>query len=112
MPRKRRGPSAGGDTPDAARRELWCCIGTITTRILAVDLLQKQPAQSINSRLGCSVKAIGSADPVEEVKVGFENRRRLRISAEPRSQWLITRCQKQPAVRDLVAPQPPDSCRK
>jgi hypothetical protein len=38
------------------------------------------------------VKAIGSADPVEEVKVGFENRRRLRISAETRSQWLITRC--------------------
>jgi hypothetical protein len=49
-------------------------IGTITTRILAVDLLQKQPAQSINSRLGCFVKPIGSADPVEEVKVGFENR--------------------------------------
>jgi hypothetical protein len=37
-------------------------------------LLQKQPAQSINSRLGCFVKPIGSADPVEEVKVGFENR--------------------------------------
>jgi hypothetical protein len=63
MPRTRLRPSAGGDT-----------IGTITTRILAVDLLQKQPAQSINSRLGCFVKPIGSADPVEEVKVGFENR--------------------------------------
>ena len=76
MPRKRLRPSAGGDTPDAAARKLWCCIGTITTRILAVDLLQKQPVQSINSRLGCSVKPIGLADPVEEVKVGFENRLR------------------------------------
>src|ERR1700730_7382037 len=92
MPRKRRGPCAGGDTPDAAARQLWYCIGTITTRILAVDLLQKQPAQSINSRSGCSMKPIGSADPVEEVKVGFENRRRFRISVGTGSQWLITRC--------------------
>jgi len=38
------------------------------------------------------VKAIGSTDPVEEVKVGFENRRRLRISVEARSRWLITGC--------------------
>jgi hypothetical protein len=85
-------PVPGGDTPDAAARQLWYCIGTITTRILAADLLQELQAQSINSRSGCSVKAIGSADPVEEAEVGFENRRRLRISAETRSQWLITRC--------------------
>src|SRR6266403_70804 len=101
MPRKRRGPCAGGDTPDPVARQLWCCIGTITTRILAVHLLQKQPAQSINSRSGCSVKAIGSADPVEEAEVGFENRRRLRISAEARSQWLITRCKNSQPVGTL-----------
>jgi hypothetical protein len=41
------------------------------------------------------VKPIGLADPIEEDKVGFENRRRLGISAETRSQWLITRCKKQ-----------------
>jgi hypothetical protein len=73
-------------------RQLWYCIGTIATRILAADLLQEQQAQSINSRLGCSVKAIGSTDPVEEAEVGFENRRRLRISVEARSRWLITGC--------------------
>ena len=115
MPRKPRGPAAGGDPPEAALRELWYCIGTITARILAVDLLQKQPAQSTDSRLGCSVKPLGLADPIEEDKVGSENRRRLGISAETRSRWLITRCkkqQKQQAVRDVIAPPPPDSIRK
>jgi hypothetical protein len=61
MLRKRRGLSAGGGTPDAAARQLWFCIGTITTGIFAADLLQEQQAQSINSRLGCSVTPIGSA---------------------------------------------------
>src|SRR3954453_18809608 len=103
MPRKPRCPAAWGGPPEAAPREIWYLIGTITARILAVDLLQKQPAQSTNSRLGCSVKPIGPADPIEENKIGCENRRRLGISAETRSQWLITRCkkqQKQQAVRD------------
>jgi hypothetical protein len=115
MPRKPRGPAAGGGPPEAASQELWYFIGTIMARIPAVDLLQKQPAQSTNSRLGCSVKRIGPADPIVENKVGCENRRRLGISAETRSQWLITRCkkqQKQQAVRDVIAPPPPDSCRK
>jgi len=70
MPRKRLRPTAGGDTPDAAARKLWCSIGTITTRILAVDVLQKQPAQSINSRLGCSVKPM--AQPLQHLRGNVE----------------------------------------
>lgn len=60
MPPKRRGPSAGGRIPDAGARQLWYCIGAITTRILAADLLQEQQTQSTNSRLDCAVKPIGN----------------------------------------------------
>ena len=63
MPQKCLGPSAGGDAPDAAARQLWYGIGTTITRVLAVDVLQKQPGRSIKSRLGCSVKLM--AQPLQ-----------------------------------------------
>jgi hypothetical protein len=104
MPRKRRGPSAGDDTPRATARQFWYCIGTITTRILAVDLLQKQPAQPINSRLGCSVKPVGqpfgtSSHPRRPIAVedqadgvrAFARRDRRRIASAVSFQCLADR---------------------